>query len=366
MHRLGEFFRRLQFRLRGERFDQELAEEIQLHLDLRAAERQAGGTPARESEAAARRRFGNEAQLRETSREAWGWMQLDTLLQDLRYGLRALAAHPAFTTTAVLSLALGIGANTAIFSILNAVMLRTLPVEEPQELVQLRQGGNGTLPIRSGSRFGITSRRSREPWPTAVERFDLADGGQSQFADGLWVSGDFFRVLGVPAVQGRVLTTEDDRRGGGPLARLRSSVTDSGRETSRRSRGPSADNSAEPAQLRSRGRDASLVHRTRLGPKLRRGHSAGQRANAAPGPELSGPQGRLVAPDPGPAPAWREPAAGGEPDEGDCARDLSRHAASGLAGARPERVPGELVLARSGGEGFLGDGTAVSAARSLS
>src|SRR5512144_3276050 len=128
MNWLGEFFRRLQFRLRGERFDQELAEEIQLHLDLRAAEplagrraealldferqhglsrvtgeREAGGVPARESEAAARRRFGNEAQLRETSREAWGWIGLDTFLQDTRYALRALAAHPAFTATAVMS-----------------------------------------------------------------------------------------------------------------------------------------------------------------------------------------------------------------------------------------------------------------------
>ncbi len=162
----------------------------------------------------ARRRFGNETRISEASREAWGWTFLDTLHQDLRYGLRALASNPGFTATAVLSLVLGIGANTAIFSILSAVMLRSLPVEEPQQLVQIRRGNSGTLTNPIWEQVRDRQQGFSGALAYSADRFDLADGGQSQFVDGLWVSGDFFRVLGVPAVQGRVFTTEDDRRGG--------------------------------------------------------------------------------------------------------------------------------------------------------
>jgi putative ABC transport system permease protein len=215
MNWFGEFIRRLRFRLRGARFDQDLAEEMRLHMELRAAE--AGDRTA------AQRRFGNATQLRESSREAWGWTMLDTLHQDLRYGLRMLASHPGFTATAVLSLALGIGANTAIFSILDAVILRFLPVEDPQRLVQIRPGPSGddefTNPIWEQVRDhqqAFTGVLAYSP-----DRFDLADGGESHFAQGLWVSGSFFHVLGVPAIRGRVFTggtAGEDKRGSAPLA----------------------------------------------------------------------------------------------------------------------------------------------------
>jgi predicted permease len=117
--------------------------------------------------------------------------------------------------TAILSLALGIGANTAIFSMLNAVMLRSLPVEDPHRLVQLDSQGGGyfTNPIWE------QVRDHQQAFAGALayggDGFDLSAGGESHMAEGLWVSGDFFRVLGVPPLRGRLFTPADDRHGGG-------------------------------------------------------------------------------------------------------------------------------------------------------
>ena len=210
---LSEFVRRLRFRFRGTRFDEDLAEEMRLHQELRAEQKQADGMAPGDAEAAARRQFGNATRIAEISRESWGWTFIDRLVQDVRYGVRALAANPGFTLTAVLSLALGIGANTAIFSIVNAVMLRSLPVEDPRQLVEVRDGSY-TNPIWEYIRDHQQTMKGVLAY--APDRFDLAGGGESRFAQGMWVSGSFFRVLGVPALRGRVLTTEDDRRGGGP------------------------------------------------------------------------------------------------------------------------------------------------------
>jgi putative ABC transport system permease protein len=207
MNWLGELRRRLQFLFHRKGFEQDLAEEMNLHLELRAAE----------SSPAARRRFGNLTQLAETSRGVWCWTFIETLVQDIRYGLRTLAANPGFAATAVLSLALGIGANTAIFSMLNAMMLRSLPVEDPHRLVLLQLAGsnqdNFTNPIWEQVRDHQQAFSGALAWSGG--RFDLSVGGESHFAEGLWVSGDFFRVLGVPAMRGRVFTTDDDVHGGG-------------------------------------------------------------------------------------------------------------------------------------------------------
>ena len=121
------------------------------------------------------RSFGNVTQLREASRAVWIWPFLETFAQDARYALRTLRANPGFAATAVLSLALGIGANTAIFSILNAVMLRSLPVEDPQRLVQIDSPHGGdyfTNPIWEQ----VRDRLQAFPGALAVgtDRFDLA------------------------------------------------------------------------------------------------------------------------------------------------------------------------------------------------
>jgi predicted permease len=217
---IRELWRQMRYRLSGAHFDEDLADEMRLHLDLRAADKRAGGLGPDAAQAAARRQFGNATQLQESSRAAWGWTRLDSWRQDIRYGLRTLAANPGFTVTAVLSLALGIGANTAIFSILNAVLLRSLPVEDPQRLVQIRIGAEGDDELTNPIWEQVRDRQQAFSGALAYapDRFDLADGGESRYSAGLWVSGDFFRVLGVPAIQGRVFTRDEDRRGTAPLA----------------------------------------------------------------------------------------------------------------------------------------------------
>lgn len=213
---LKELWRRVQYLANRKRLDDELAEEMRLHLQLRAEEKAADGIAPPDAETQARVRFGNVSQLRESSREVWGWTFWETLAQDVRYALRRLGAAPGFTATAVLSLMLGIGANTAIFSILNAVMLRSLPVEDPRQLVEINSEGGPitTNPIWEQVRDHQQAFSGALAYSST--RFDLTEGGESRYAQGLWVSGDFFHVLGVPAIRGRVLTPSDDRHGGGP------------------------------------------------------------------------------------------------------------------------------------------------------
>jgi predicted permease len=134
-------------------------------------------------------------------------------MPNLRDAVRSLVATPVVSVVAILSLALGIGANTAIFSILDSLVLRTLPVREPQRLVSIDRG-SWTNPIWEAIRDHQQAFAGAAAWsPT---RFNLAAGGQTELVDGLWASGQFFDVLGVPAILGRTFTAEDDRRGGGP------------------------------------------------------------------------------------------------------------------------------------------------------
>jgi putative ABC transport system permease protein len=158
------------------------------------------------------------------------WLQSyrweDEMIQDLRYGLRMLIKNPSFTFVAVMSLALGIGANTAIFQLLDVVRLRMLPVRAPQELAEVRLvdmgGARGnfsswrpviTNPIWEQIRQRQESFSSIFAW--ATDGFNLAQGGEVRPAQALWVSGEFFNVLGIGPELGRVFTAADDRRGSG-------------------------------------------------------------------------------------------------------------------------------------------------------
>jgi len=205
---MGEMWRRLRYLLNQKRHEKDLADEMRLHRDLISQ------SPTRS--------LGNLTQVAESSRAVWIWPFLETLAQDIRYALRTLRASPGFTATAVLSLALGIGANTAIFSILNAVMLRSLPVEDPQRLVQLgspRSDPAHPLRVSFSNPVWEQVRDHQQAFSGTLafgtERFDLSAGGESHFAEGLWASGEFFRVLGVPAMRGRVFTADDDLHAGG-------------------------------------------------------------------------------------------------------------------------------------------------------
>jgi putative ABC transport system permease protein len=146
--------------------------------------------------------------------------------QDLRYGVRVLIKNPGFTAVAVLSLALGIGANTAIFQLLDAVRLKALPVKAPQELAEVRlentTGARGnhmtayealTNPIWEQIRDRQTSFSGIAAW--GPQSFNLSQGGEVRIGKGLWVSGEFFNVLGVAPVKGRVFSAADDVRGCG-------------------------------------------------------------------------------------------------------------------------------------------------------
>lgn len=138
-------------------------------------------------------------------------------MRDLRDALRSLRSTPIVTAVAVLSLALGIGANTAIFSIIDSLMLKALPVRDPRALAILTLGEDGTHlpnPVWEQIRDRAGLVEGAAAWGST--RFNLAQGGQAEMVDGFWASGAFFDVLGVQPLLGRTFTPEDDRRGGGP------------------------------------------------------------------------------------------------------------------------------------------------------
>ncbi|MBV9146278.1 MAG: ABC transporter permease, partial [Acidobacteria bacterium] len=154
-------------------------------------------------------------------------MKLETIWTDLRHAIRHLRLNPGFASVALLSLALGIGANTAIFQLLDAVLLRMLPVEKPQELIEVRvqspKGGrsgsfvNGHAQLTTGQWAALRSRQQvfSGLFAWAPDTFNLAPGGEVRNVSGLWVSGDYFSVLGVRPILGRVLNDSDDHRGCG-------------------------------------------------------------------------------------------------------------------------------------------------------
>ena len=200
------------------RRDRELDDELQAHLHMAIADRIDRGETPEDAAAAARREFGNVGLVREVARDMWGWGWLERVLADVRYACRSLRHSRVYALTAIATLALGIGATTAIFTLVNSLLLRPLPVREPGRLVGIRSEGTGP-----GWMTGLAWEQIRDrpqlferACASQTARFNLADRGQADFVDGLFASGSLFDTLGVAAIVGRTFSTADDQRGGGP------------------------------------------------------------------------------------------------------------------------------------------------------
>ncbi|MGA7413859.1 MAG: ABC transporter permease [Bryobacteraceae bacterium] len=207
------------------RREDDFAAEAQAYLEEETARNLEAGMDLKEAFAAARRKFGNATAIREIDRDMNTLGFFESFWQDLSYGARQLRSNPGFFVVAVLSLALGIGANTAIFHLLDALRLRSLPVENAQQLAEVRIAENehccnGNFTARhSDLTYPLWEQiRNRQQVFSSIfafgdNRFNIGTGGEVRYVEGLWVSGQFFSALGVRPELGRFLTADDDRPG---------------------------------------------------------------------------------------------------------------------------------------------------------
>ena len=214
LERVGAIWLRAKALVHRRRLDRDLDEELAFHLAMRA--RKYGDDPA--AHAAARRQFGNPTRIRETCRELWTFAVLETLWQDLRYAARTLAKAPAFSIVAVLSLALGIGANTAIFSLMDVMLLQALPVRNPQELVEFVRADPGgammtNLPYSVFTSFRQGRSVLSDVFAITSSNLAFRGGGATDRVSAHKVSGGFFPALGVNPLLGRTITPDDDQPG---------------------------------------------------------------------------------------------------------------------------------------------------------
>jgi hypothetical protein len=235
---LKELLRSIRSLLRRRQEEQQLDDELQFHLERQIEQNLAAGMAPERARYAALRLFGGVQQVKEECRDMRQTHFVDTLLRDISYGLRQLRRSPGLTTVVVLSLALGIGANTAIFSLIDAVMLKLLPVKDPGQLlltswaVRSRPGiipwflrslqgdsdqdATGRFTSTSFSYPAFEDISARNQVFSGVlgfadaDRLNVSAGGQPGLAVGEFVSGDYFSTLGVQALLGRTITPADD------------------------------------------------------------------------------------------------------------------------------------------------------------
>jgi len=213
---LKGFLRRVRGLWRSETIHREITDELQFHMDMRVEENIRRGMSPDEARRDAERSFGNLTRIKEQGYDVRGGRWLETVWQDLRYGARSLVKNPLFTLIAVLTLALGIGANTAIFSIVNAVLLRPLPYREPEKLMTIwttrRQQGQGQFrtSLPNFKDWREQSRVFEGMAAYGINLYNLTGGGEPEQIRGAQVSEDFFNVMGVQAALGRTFTPEDN------------------------------------------------------------------------------------------------------------------------------------------------------------
>ncbi len=226
MRRLRAWILRLAGLFNKERRERELADELESHLQMHIEDNLRRGMTREEARRQALIKLGGIEQAKEIYRDQRGLPIIESLLQDLRYGLRMLAKNPGFTVVAVLTLGLGIGVNTAIFSVIDAVMLRVLPVQNPEQLVQVGFQGKHSGESFVGESFSyplFTALRQYNQVFTdisALDYWDLSDahpanpGSTSEPVKGQMVSVNFFSLLGVKPVIGRTFASDEDNGAG--------------------------------------------------------------------------------------------------------------------------------------------------------
>jgi predicted permease len=200
----------------------ELEEEIRAHLAMDVQARMERGQSREEAEAAARLEFGNVALVRDVTHRQWGWKWLEWLAQDLRFALRQLRKSPGFTITVILTLALGIGANTAIFSLTYALLLRSLPIAHPEQLVQLRlQSSNPNGDSWLSTAFFEQIQQRQRVFSTMCawqgDWFTGEQNGDGRIISAAKITGDCLPMLGLRPAAGRLLTPEDEKPGTGTV-----------------------------------------------------------------------------------------------------------------------------------------------------
>src|SRR5262249_49127557 len=193
---------------------------MRFHLEMKAEENLATGISPEEAPYAAQRQFGNQTLLRELSRDMWSFRSLETLAQDMRYGLRMMVKNPGFTAVAVLTLALGIGANTAVFSVINTMLLQPPPFPEPERLALVWDG----RPLRNWQRLPLSLPDFidvREQCQSCAEisawslygSFNLSGVADPEKVQYAVVSANLFSLLGAQPALGRDFWPEEDKPG---------------------------------------------------------------------------------------------------------------------------------------------------------
>ena len=220
---LLQLWRRMLSLPRRRRYEREMEEEMRFHLEMQIEQNLSAGMETEEARYAARRQFGNQTWLKEVSREMWSLNLIETLIQDLRYSARMLIKTPGFTFVAVPTLALGIGANTAIFSVVNGVLLRPLPYYEPERLVMvwadrpILQAQIGIVDIPVAMADFVDWRNQNQVFEQMAamlpRRINLTGGGEPELVVGLSASASLFPLLGARLAAGRALLPEEDQPG---------------------------------------------------------------------------------------------------------------------------------------------------------
>ena len=223
-HLHHRFRRKLKTLFRREKLDRDLDDELRFHLAMREEKNRQLGFPVGEARYAARRDFGNLTLMKESTRNMWRFVSLESIWQDVRFAARSLRKNPVFTVVAILTLALGIGANTAIFSVVNAVLLRPLPYLHPERLVFLSESSpqvpGMSISMEDFNDWRATNTVFENMVAYQADSATLIGHGDPQQLQIRLVTASLFATLGVQPILGRPISPDDDKVGARPVVLL--------------------------------------------------------------------------------------------------------------------------------------------------